>query len=84
MEKSGAWGCTVSICVAHCGPPPVCGETDQVNRIDRIEHRRRRGDMIEVFKIINRIDNISSELFDLNVRAHTRGHNKRYRDSLED
>ena len=43
-----------------------------------LKYRRARGDMIEVFKILNGIydTHVTIGMMELNTQANTRGHNK--------
>ena len=48
----------------------------QALKLPSLLHRRRRGDMIQVYKIVNNKERIeTSELFSLNTSTATRGHN---------
>ena len=43
-----------------------------------LEHRRRRCDMLQVFKIMNGIDRVESSIFfDMNTDSSTRGHDQK-------
>ena len=42
-----------------------------------MEYRRQRGDMIQVYKIINQIDRINFADFFQNTTSNTRGHSKK-------
>ena len=44
-------------------------------KLPTLEHRRKRGDMIQVFKVVKGFDRIDpSRLFNFNVDGRTRGH----------
>jgi hypothetical protein len=47
-------------------------------KLPSLQHRRRRGDMIQTYKILNEIDRIDSTLFfDISAASVTRGHSQK-------
>jgi endonuclease/exonuclease/phosphatase family metal-dependent hydrolase len=42
-----------------------------------LAHRRKRGDMVRVYKILNNLEEINNNIFKLSTSARTRGHNKK-------
>ena len=47
-------------------------------RLPSLQHRRRRGDMMQTFKILHEIDRIDSKIFfELNTGQSTRGHSQK-------
>ena len=43
-----------------------------------LEYHRRRGDILQVFKIGNSIDRINSSTFRMNTESNTRGHDQKF------